>query len=156
MLYSQFFIGESRYIIAINQIVVVVPYVNLKAVPSLPDYAVGLLSYHGASVPVIDVCQLLISQPCARKLSTRIILTTLKIKSGADITIGLLVEGATETFTADEDEFIDPGISNPEMPFIGPVVHDSDGMLTKLIPQNIFERIDETLFLPDSAGCSGL
>lgn len=152
MLYSQFHIGKERYVIAISKIAVIVPYVNLRSVPALPDYAAGTLNYHGASVPIIDLCQLLIARPCARRLSTRIIVSTIKSSNGEDITIGLLVESATETFSADESEFMPPGLHNPEMPFIGPVASDNEGLLTRIDPQDIFKRIDENLFFLNGDG----
>ena len=149
MLYSHFYVGDDRYVIAIKDVTVIVPCVKLKSVPSLPDYAAGLFTYQGLSVPVIDLCQLLIGRPCARMLSTRIIITTIKSTKGdGEITVGFLVEKATETFSADDGDFIEPGMKNPEMPFIGSVVNHKEGMVTKITPQMIFERIDETLFFP--------
>ena len=152
MLYAKFFTGDDRYIIAINQITVITPYVNLKPIPSLPDYAAGLLNYRGQSVPVIDLCQLLTARSCVRMLSSRIIITTIKSSKGSgDISIGFLVENATETFSADDEDFIEPGMKNPELPFIVLVVNDDEGMLTRVSPQDIFENIDEGLFFPESA-----
>ncbi|MDT8384638.1 MAG: chemotaxis protein CheW [Gammaproteobacteria bacterium] len=156
MLYSRFYIGKERYVIAISKITVIVPYVNLRTVPALPEYAAGTLNYHGASVPVIDLCQLLIARPCARKLSTRIILSTIKSNNGENITIGFLVESATETFSANESDFMPPGLHNPEMPFIGPVASDSEGVLTRIDPQDIFKRIDEGLLFLNGDGARGI
>lgn len=148
MLYSQFCIGDDYYVIAINQITAIVPFVNLKKIPSLPDYAVGLLGFHGNSVPVIDLCRLFKDRPCDRKLSSRIILVKIMIGQECERTIGLLVERATETYSADDSEFINPGMYNPDLPFVGPIINDDIGVITKILPQRIFERIDEKLFFP--------
>ena len=157
MLYSKFSIGEDRYVIEIKQITVVAPHVNLKTVPSMPDYAAGLFNYRGLSVPVIDLCQLLISRPCVRRLSTRIIVTKIKSSLGNDeIVIGFLVENATDIFSADDDAFVDPGMKNPDMPFIGPVASDSEGMITKITPQDIFVKMDENLFFSDDPGARAI
>jgi len=151
MLYSKFFIGDDRYVIAINQITAITPYVYLKSIPSLPGYAAGLLNYRGLSIPVIDLCQLLIARSCVRMLSTRIIITTIKSNKGnGDITVGFLVENATETLSVDDDEFIEPGMSNPELPFIGLVVNDEEGVVTKISPQDIFGKLDEKLFFSEN------
>lgn len=150
MIYSKFIIGEDRYLIAINQIIVIAPYVNLKVIPSMPDYAAGLLNYHGLSVPVIDLCQLLISRPCVKRLSTRIIISTIRSKKvDSEITIGFLVESATDTLSMDDDEFVNPGMRNPELPFVGSVANDDEGIVTKITPQDIFGKIDESLFFPE-------
>ena len=151
MLYAKFNIGDDRYVIAINQITVITPYVNLKSIPSMPDYAAGILIYHGISIPVIDLCQLLISRPCARLLSSRIIITTIESSRGnGDITLGFLVENATETFSADDEEFVDPGMKNTEPPFVGLVANDDEGIITKIVPQDIFGQVDEELFFSES------
>jgi chemotaxis-related protein WspB len=157
VLYSLFSIGDDRYVIAINRIAVIAPSVNLKSMPYLPDYAAGLLNYRGILVPVIDLCQLFLSRPCVRMLSTRIIVTTIKSTIGeGDIEVGFLVENATETFSAEDDEFIEPGMRNPEIPFVGAVAHDDEGMVTKITPQDIFERIDEGLFFSEHVSAKGL
>lgn len=155
MLYSKFHIGDDRYVVAISQITAIVPYVNLKSIPSLPEYAAGLLNYHGISVPVIDLCQLLLDRSCSRKLSSRIIVTTIKSNYGGVITVGFLVEHATETITADDEEFIDPRMRNPDIPFIGFVANFDDGMITRINPEDIFAKIDERLFFPENAGAKG-
>ncbi len=149
MLYSLFFVDDNRYIIAINQISEVVPFVYLKTIPALPDYAAGLLDYHGESVPVIDLCHLLSNRPCNRKLSTRIILVAITVKDRGKRLLGFLVERATETFAVNSDKFVVPGLHNVDLSFIGPVVSDECGVITKIFPQNIFGTIDETLFYPN-------
>ena len=148
MLYSRFCIGDDHYVIAINQIAAIVPFVNLKTIPSLPSYAVGMLGYHGESIPVIDLCRLFKDRPCDRKLSSRIILVNIVIGQKRERTIGLLVERATETYSADDNEFIEPSMCNPDLPFVGPIINDDIGVITKLLPQKIFEKIDEKLFFP--------
>lgn len=149
MLYLQFFADDNRYVIAIKQISEVVPFVNLKTIPSLPGYAAGLLDYHGESVPVIDMCYLLSDRPCSRKLSTRIILAYVVEKNNTNKLLGLLVEKATETCSVDNDGFVDPGMHNPDLPFIGSVLSDGSGVVTRVSPQDVFNIIDKTLFYPD-------
>lgn len=156
MLYSKFLIGDDRYLIAINQITVIIPYVNLKLVPSMPDYAAGLLNYHGLSIPVIDLCQLLDARPCKKILSTRIIVVNIQSRKGrGKVEVGLLVENATETFSANDDGFVEPGMKNPEMPFVGDVINDDEGMVTRIFPQDIFSKIDEDLFFPEDQKAKG-
>lgn len=155
MLYSKFHIGDDCYVIEINKIIEIVPFVNLKSIPSLPDYAAGLLSYRGISVPVIDLCQLLISRSCKKRLSTRVIVTSIRNDGGEDITIGFLVEHATETTVVQVEEFIDPGMSDPEMPYVGMVANADEGMITKIIPQDIFAKLDKELFVSECLDVMG-
>ena len=46
----------------------------IKQIPQAPPAVAGSLNYRGAPVPVIDLSQLTLGRPAARRLSTRIVL----------------------------------------------------------------------------------
>ena len=54
MLLLTFRAGESLYAVDARQVVEVLPRVGLRAIPHSPEYLVGLLSYRGQVVPVVD------------------------------------------------------------------------------------------------------
>lgn len=145
MLYVQIFLDDYRYILSASNIVELVPGVKLTPVPGVPSYVAGLCNYRGLSVPVIDLCALFIDRPSARKLSTRIIFVNSDSANRKNKIIGLLVEKATETVKVDEGSFIDSGIQNDDMPFIGPVISDGQGLVTRILTEEIFSRIDNEL-----------
>ncbi|MFN2126827.1 MAG: chemotaxis protein CheW [Anaerolineales bacterium] len=145
MLYLQLFLDDYRYIISTEHVAEITPWVKLTKVPKTPEYIVGLCSYRGLSVPVIDICELFLGRPCKRKLSTRIIFLESNYGSDNGKIIGILAEKATEIIRINENSFMSPGIYGSDIPFIGPVVADEDGLITKLMPKEIFSKIDKEL-----------
>ncbi len=150
MLFLLFKLGESRYALATHEVVEIVPGIRLTKLPTAPDYVVGLFNYRGSSVPVIDVSCLLLKKNSTPRLSTRVVLVKVRNAAGSERALGLLVEQATETVKIDEKKFIDAGIQTPEALCLGPVFPDTEGLITRLTPQVIVERMDENLLFPAS------
>ena len=73
MLALAFHVGKDRFALRCADVVEVVPRVALRALPHAPAYIPGMFTYRGAVVPVIDLGLLMWGQPCADRLSTRII-----------------------------------------------------------------------------------
>ena len=146
MLYSQFFVNEDRYVLPIRDIVKIAPYVALKPIPLLPDYIAGLMNYHGCVIPVVDVCQLLVSRPSRKILSTRIIIVELKDDNGMWMSLGLVVEKSTEVIMVEEHLFDRSPVNNPESLIIGPVAIVNGYLITKISVQAIFDKVDSKLF----------
>lgn len=145
MLFIQLFLDEYRYILSTSDVIEIVPGIKLTHVPNVPKYVSGLCNYRGDSVPVVDLCELILNRPSSRKLSTRIILMKINIDGVEEKTIGLMVEKATETVKIEEESFIDSGVHNKDMPFIGPVVADGHGLVTRIMPGEIFRKVDKEL-----------
>jgi len=146
VLYAQFFIDEDRYVISAADIVEIVPIVPLKKVPMLPDYAVGLMNYHGNQVPVIELCQLFLNRPCRKKLSTRIILVTRGGNTEKPMTFGFMVEKATEMLTIDEHLYKPPVMKNPDAPTNGPIAEYQGELVTKILIEDVFDKLDKQFF----------
>lgn len=152
MLYSQFFVEEDRYVISARSIIEIIPCVSLKSVPALPDYAVGIMNYHGVQLPVIDICQLLIGRPCDKKLSTRIIIVDYAEHPGISKRLGYLVEKATEVISIDEGLFKPLAMNNLESPIDGMIAINEGLLITKISIEDVFNKVDERLFQKVEAG----
>jgi len=146
VLYAQFFVDEDRYVIAARDIVEIVPAVSLKTVPMLPDYAAGLMNYHGSQVPVIDICHLFLNRACREKLSTRVILVNRTENTGASMMLGFMVEKATEMLIVDEHLYKPPAMRNPDAPTNGPVAEYQGMLVTKISINDVFDKLDKTFF----------
>lgn len=146
MLYAQFFVDEDRYVISVKDIVEIVPVVQLKIVPMLPNYAAGLMNYHGSQVPVIDLCYLLLNRACRKKLSTRIILVNRGEGSGKSMTMGFMVEKATEMITVDESLYNPPAMRNPDGPTNGPIIEYQGELVTKISIEDVFDKLGKRFF----------
>ena len=97
MLLLLFEIGNGRYALETNQIIEIVPLVNLKKIPTTPAYVAGLMNYRGEGVPVVDLCQLVDNVPSEDAFSTRIIIVSYPIKNLGDQPLGLIANNVTET-----------------------------------------------------------
>jgi chemotaxis-related protein WspB len=115
-----FEVDGQRYGLDIAQVVKVLPYVQLRRLPGVPDYVAGVFCYRDQMVPVIDLSQLIRGKPVAAMLSTRIILVKYLGQPGqSGRVLGLLAERATDGLNDTATEPIASGIAAPEAPYLG-------------------------------------
>ena len=129
MLFLIFELGNDRYALDVRQIAEVLPLVSFKQVPRAPQAMNGLFNYRGAPVPVIDLTQLTLGRPSARRLSTRLVLVHYPADTGQTHLLGLVAERATQTARHEASDFVASGVTNTGAPYLGPVVTDARGLL---------------------------
>ena len=129
MLFLIFELGNDRYALDVRQIAEVLPLVSFKQVPRAPQAMNGLFNYRGAPVPVIDLSQLTLGRPSARRLSTRLVLVHYPDHTGQTHLLGLVAERATQTARHEASDFVASGVTNTGAPYLGPVVSDARGLL---------------------------
>ena len=129
MLFLIFELGTDRYALDVRQIAEVLPLVEVKQIPRAPQAISGLFAYRGALVPVIDLSQLTLGRPAARRLSTRIVLVHYPDESGRTHLLGLIAEKATQAARHDMSDFSASGLTNPGAAYLGPVATDAHGLL---------------------------
>jgi len=129
MLFLLFELGKDRYALDVRQIAEVLPLVGVKQIPQAPPVVTGLFNYRGAPVPAIDLCQLTLGRPAARRLSTRIVLVDYPDKAGQAHLLGLIAERATQTARYEPSDFVSSGVTNAGAPYLCPVVFDARGLL---------------------------
>jgi chemotaxis-related protein WspB len=140
-----FCIGADRYALDTRQIAVVLPPIICKQVPEAPPWVLGLISYQGCNVPVLDISMLALGRPAAARLSTRLVLTHYVPSAAADQTpqlLGLLVEKATETLQCDPADFTSSGLMHQDAPYLGPVLQ-REGRLIQWV--QVTDLLDETV-----------
>jgi chemotaxis-related protein WspB len=129
MLFLIFELGKDRYALDVRQIAAVLPLVGVKQIPKAPAAMNGLFNYRGTPVPVIDLSQLTLGRPSARRLSTRMVLVHYPDQSGTMHLLGLIAERVTETARHEASDFVASGITNAGAPYLGPVATDARGLL---------------------------
>ena len=87
--------GNDCYALDVRQVVEVLPAVALAQLPGAPQHVVGLLNYHGAPAPVVDLCSLVSGRDCRARLSTRIVLIHDSQDAAARSLLGLRAESVT-------------------------------------------------------------
>jgi len=130
MLFLLFQLGGDRYALPVNQVIEVLPLVEIKSIPLAPPGVSGIFNYRGTPVPVIDISQMTIGRPAELKLSTRIVLV--KYDELEQQVVGLLAERATQLLRRDPKEFYDPGVSVASAPYLGQVTTDGTGLIQRI------------------------
>lgn len=147
MLMLLFYIGNERFAFGCDRVIEVIPRVNLKKIAHTPDYVAGMLNFRGVPVPVVDLCMLIEGRPCISRLHSRIILLKYPGEAGVTTILGLMAERVTQTVYHEPAEFIDSGIRIKETPFLDGVLTDKEGIIQRIMLDQLFEMVRETLFV---------
>jgi chemotaxis-related protein WspB len=132
MLLLVFQLGTGRYALDVAQVVEVLPWVSVRAIPQAPRGVAGVFHYHGGPVPLVDLSELALGQPSRARMSTRIILVNFAEPGGATHRLGLLAEQSTETIRRSEADFVDSGVAVDSAPYLGPVTSDARGIIQRV------------------------
>ena len=143
MLFLLFQLGGARYALDTTAVVEVVPRVTWRPVLRAPAGVVGLLDYHGAPVPVLDLCELATGQPAPESYSTRLILVRTPAagdpaEGGGGRIVGLLAERATSLLQRQPADFARADLAASDGPFHGPVTTDGDGFVHRVCLETLF------------------
>jgi len=96
--------GDQSYAIEAHCVVEVLPRVPVRSVPRLPPYVLGMISYRGRLIPVIDLARRLTEGFARRRLSTRVIVVEFTRRANHEpdsptgkIRMGLVAENMVST-----------------------------------------------------------
>ena len=146
MLLLLFQVGDIRYALDTAAVREIVPRVALRPVLGAPPGVAGLLDYHAAPVPVLDLSALAPGQPAATRFSTRLILA--QTPHGI---VGLLAERATTLLQRRPADFTRTGPPAGGAPFLGPVTTDTEGFIHHLRVENLLTGPVRALLAPQEA-----
>lgn len=135
MLFLLFQLGAARYALETAAVLEIVPRVELKPVFGAPPGVAGLLDYHGAPVPVLDLCAVATGQAALVRFSTRLILVRLAAACetpGQGSVVGLLAERATSILQREPGDWTPTGLHVPSAPPLGPVTADAEGFIHRV------------------------
>lgn len=133
ILFLLFRLGTDRYALAADQVIEVLPMLDIKALPGSPAAIAGLIDYRGSLVPVVDVNALALGRPARSRLSTRILLCRYDVAGGSH-RLGLIAEQATGMMRRPADAFLPADVHDEGTPWLGPVAPDPDGMIQWIDP----------------------
>lgn len=157
MLFLVFDSGDNRYSIRADEIIEIIPLVNLLRLPRTPPYFPGLLNYQGNIVPVLDLGVLLGNESHRLKMSTRIVMMTYRT-GHIDLTVGLILDNIVGTVRRKEAVTGAVALLPDKTD-----THESDSqdtdtermitrfMITRMIPQHTIEEILHH-YIEDSPG----
>jgi chemotaxis-related protein WspB len=139
MLFLIFHLDQDRYALDAADVVEVLPFGPLKALPNTPAWVAGVFSYYGQPVPVIDLSSLALGRPAARRLSTRTVLVRYPLADAANGSrlLAIIVEQATRTMRRDPTDFTATGVATPQARYLGPVASDPAGLVQWISVQGL-------------------
>ncbi len=149
MKYLLFRAGADHFAVPLVTVEEVLPQVELKSTPLAAPGVVGIMDWHGAAVPVVDLSVILTGAPVPDRLGSRILRIRYGAGPGGEARyLGIRVEGATEVAAWEESDFQPPGVSVPEARWLGPVVATDRGLvqrveLAALLPANVIAQLWE-------------
>jgi chemotaxis-related protein WspB len=150
MLMLVFHINNQRYALPSQQVVEVIPLVNLTSLPHTDEYVVGVFNYRGSVVTVVDLCQLIVGKPCGEHLSTRIIIVKCcksKQNQPSEIEgtflLGLMAERVIETLHASHADLVDVNMQIGKTPYLGKMLLDKQGMIQYLPLEYLLSATEE-------------
>jgi purine-binding chemotaxis protein CheW len=96
--FVEFRIGEEEYGIDILQVKTIERMMPITRVPKAPNFVEGVINLRGEIVPVIDLKKRFDLPSCETTDNTRIIIVSVD-----DITVGMIVDSATEVVQLTQD-----------------------------------------------------
>jgi chemotaxis-related protein WspB len=133
VLFLLFELEGDRYALDVDQLVEVLPLVNLKPLAKAPRGIAGVFDYHGLPIPVVDLSELLLERAARPRLSTRMVVVNYPGMEHRRHTLGLIAEKATTTVRLEAGMFNEVGVLNPETRYLGPVARDAQGLIQWLV-----------------------
>jgi chemotaxis-related protein WspB len=147
VLFLVFELDGDRYALDVNQLIEVLPLVNLKPLAKAPPGIAGLFDYRGLPIPAIDLSELIVERAAVRRRSTRMIVAIYPGSGDTQHALGLIAEKATTTVRLERALFKDMAVANGETPYLGPVARDGRGLIQWLtIPQLFPPSVRSALF----------
>lgn len=131
MLYLLFRLGTDRYALRTAAIVEVLPVITWRQLPQVPPEIRGIIDYHGAAVPVLDLQSLALGTPVELRMGTRIVVVDYPGGDAERRLLGLLVPEATGFIRRGEEEFTDSPVRSGA-PYAGPITLHETHMVQRV------------------------
>ncbi|HXC24810.1 MAG TPA: chemotaxis protein CheW, partial [Gemmatimonadaceae bacterium] len=124
-------VGGDQFAIDAMRVAEVLPVVSWRYVFGMSNGVVGLLNYHRAVVPLLDLSMLILGTPSTVRMHTRIVMVhaDLGVPGRHHVLLGLIAEGNVEMLRCDPAAFVTPDDVLAAAPFLGPVLADTRGII---------------------------
>ncbi|NOY66758.1 MAG: chemotaxis protein CheW [Gammaproteobacteria bacterium] len=136
-----FFIADEAFAISSQDVIEILPMVNINHVPKTEDYISGMMNYRGTITPVIDLPMLLTKKTYLQKVCTRIIIINNKFHPEFKYT-GLIAEKVIRTTRLDTDHFTQHTLVKNGTHYLGNIAKDKNDEiqiidLEQLLPEEV-------------------
>lgn len=136
----------TRYAVAAQHVVVVLPKLRLRPLANAPEGVLGLLPFRGEMVPVLDAAILLkhTNTGSVGRFSERIIVFEVRDNDGQERLLGLLAQDVTDLVRSEHAE---PGVNLPGARYLGEHLVDVEELPQLILPVEILSDSLRAIFL---------
>jgi chemotaxis-related protein WspB len=150
MLLLIFQAGGQTYGLDTRQVIEVTPYPLCTPLPHAPAYVAGLATWHGRTVPVIDLCALIAGTPARPLLSTRLLVVEYATPEGRIHPLGLVAEKAVETIVIEETRLEPQKVKIPDAPYLDGTAEQAGRLVQRLALDELLPDSVRALLFPES------
>lgn len=146
--------GGLTYAIEVTKVVEVLPSVPVRPVPTLPEYVLGMMSYRGAMIAVIDLPRRLTGEAAKPLLSTRLIVVECSPRRGVEPAavggnrLGLVAENMVSTFRSEDAETVFGTMHLESAPYLGRILRLHGMTVHMLVVENLLPAEIATGLIP--------
>jgi chemotaxis-related protein WspB len=129
-----FQVGDQQYAIASDHIQEILPGIDLHPMDSPRPDITGLMNYHGAMIPVLDLNQRMKGRSSQRHFGTRIVL--LKQTPGQP-QMAFLAERIIDTLTLNPQNLVDVPEAFDQAPYLGQIILQNESIIRCFLPEGL-------------------
>ena len=139
--YLVFFIADEPFAISSQDVIEILPMVNISHIPKTEDYVTGMMNFRGTMTPVIDLPMLLTTNAYQKKVCSRIIIINNKYHNEFKYT-GLIAEKVIRTTSLDTGDFSQHTLIKNGTKYLGNIAQDGNDKiqiidLDQLLPEEV-------------------
>jgi chemotaxis-related protein WspB len=144
-----FTVAEQAYAIESRRVVEVLPLIPVRPIPHTPNYVLGIFTYRGRLVPLVDLGIRLAAGPLAGRLSTRVIVVETALAGGDPRLLGLVAENVIAICSAEDAEASLPPLDVEAAPFLGRILRIRGRTIQLIVIEQLLpEAVTTGLFHP--------
>ncbi len=149
-----FQLGEGHFALPLSELVEVLPLLPVRALAHAPVGVVGVINYRGQVVPVLDLCQLALGQPCVERFSTRLLVLRWQ-RAGREVgLLALMVERAVSELRIDPKSLTPPPLRVDATPYLADLAVAAGGLVQLLEVSRLLPAAVAGLLYPEAATLS--
>ena len=123
-----FTVGDQEFAIESRRVIEVLPLVPARPIPRTPDYVLGVFTYRGSLVPLVDLGRRVAGQPPVERLSTRVVVVECVpagLPGHPPVRLGLVAENVV-AIRSGSGATVLPALDLPGAAFLGPIIRLGD------------------------------
>lgn len=138
-----FKLGGELFAVEIGMVQEVVEWERLEPVPRAPDFVLGVFSYHGRVVTVVELGMFFGKEPANVADDTRIV-----ILAGEELSVGFKVDRTNRIENFDMESLLAGAELVPEKGFVKAVVNHEGRLYNIVDIERLFESIEDRFAIP--------